>query len=123
LESQLHYLVSFLTSGVGADGGAGSSESASNFETTSKFSSTGKSRIMPKSESAETWLGWLACGAWLPWLATGEFVVTRGKEEIQTDMTTSAVTARTNLGDGIHCQKLGRAGSAAIRARKDASNA
>src|SRR4029077_7572519 len=55
LESQLHYLVSLVASCVDALGGTGSSESASNFETTSKFSSTGKSRIMPKSNSAETW--------------------------------------------------------------------
>jgi hypothetical protein len=60
LESQLHYLVSFVASGVDAAGGAGNSESASNFETTSKFSSTGKSRIMPKSDSAETWPTWPA---------------------------------------------------------------
>jgi hypothetical protein len=117
LESQLHYLVSFVTSGVDTVGGAGSSESASNLETTSKFSSTGKSRIMPKSDSVETWPCWLAR------LATDGFVETRGTEDSQTDVATSAVTAKASLGDGIQSQKLRRAGSAAIRARKDASNA
>jgi hypothetical protein len=117
LESQFHYLVSFVTSGVDAAGGAGSSESASNFETTSKFSSTGKSRIMPKSDSVETWPCWPAR------LATDEFVVTLGIKEIQIDMATSAVTAKASLGDGIQSQKLRRAGSTAMRARKDGSNA
>src|ERR1700686_903174 len=72
---------------------------------------------MPKSDSAVTLLAWIA------WLTTDGFVVTRGAEDIQTDMATSAVTANAILGDGIQSQKPRRGGSAAIRARNDASNA
>ena len=44
-------------------------------------------------------------------------------EDSQTDTATSAVMAKTSLGEGIHCQKPWRAGSAAMRARKEASKA
>jgi hypothetical protein len=44
-------------------------------------------------------------------------------EDSQTDTATRAVMAKTSLGEGIHPQKLCRAGSAAMRERKDASNA
>src|SRR6266853_47096 len=50
-------------------------------------------------------------------------MVTRGMEAIQTDMATSAVTAKASLGEGSQLQKPRRAGSAAMRARSEASNA
>src|SRR5258708_23447327 len=50
-------------------------------------------------------------------------MVTRGMEAIQTDMATSAVTANASLGEGSQLQKPRRAGSAAMRARSEASNA
>jgi hypothetical protein len=74
---------------------------------------------MPKSDSAETCV---AGFPWPVWLAAGEFVRTRGIEDSQNDTATSAVAAKTNLGEGTQFQKLRRAGSAEMRARKDASN-
>src|SRR5713101_5726558 len=50
-------------------------------------------------------------------------MVTRGIEAIQTDMATSAVTANASVGEGSQLQKPRRAGSAAMRARSEASNA
>ena len=74
---------------------------------------------MPKSDSAVTLLVSID---WIAWLTTDGPVATRGPEDIQTDMTTSAVTAKASLDDGSQFQKLRGAGSAAIRARNDASN-
>ncbi len=75
---------------------------------------------MPKSDSAVTLV---SCIDWIAWLTTDGFVVTLGREDSQTDMTTSAVTAKASLGDGIQSQKPRGAGSAAMRARNAASNA
>src|SRR5258708_25114627 len=72
---------------------------------------------MPKSDSVEPLLAWIA------WPSTCGSVITRGMENIQTDMATSAVTAKASLGDGIQSQKLWRGGSVAMRERNEASNA
>jgi|ERR1700730_12858151 len=72
---------------------------------------------MPKSDSAEILLASIVCPT------TEGFVLTPGNEDIQTDMAISAVTAKASLGDGNQPQKPTRAGSAAMRARNDASNA
>src|SRR5579863_7833433 len=49
--------------------------------------------------------------------------IERGTEDSQTDITSRAVTAKANLGDGSQPQNLRRWGSSAIRARNEASNA
>src|ERR1700691_1440966 len=77
---------------------------------------------MPKSDSAVT-VTLFSSIVWIAWLTTEGCVGTRGTEDSQTDMATSAVTAKASLGEGIQLQKLRGAGSAAMRARKDASNA
>src|SRR5713101_90962 len=72
---------------------------------------------MPKSDSAEIWLGSAVCPAMV-----GPGIAGR-PADIQTEMAISDVTAKVSLGEGSKLQKLPRAGSAAMRALSDASNA
>src|SRR5260370_25073794 len=72
---------------------------------------------MPKSDSAEIWLG----SAIWP-IVVGPGIAGR-PADIQTEMAISDVTAKASLGEGSKLQKPRRAGSAAMRALSDASNA
>src|SRR5580658_3820352 len=74
---------------------------------------------MPKSDSVAT--GATPLG--VAWLAMVGLVVTPGSEDSQTDKTISAATAKASRGEGSQSQKLRGARSAAMRARKHASNA